>query len=156
MRYVVAGIDKRMPLVGLVTGRFENNGIVTRCRGRAPPVDDVLRSSRQRVSRRCAHAGCATDRGRPVAPSKAELSTDVASEAAGCSHYASFDFDFLRLAVQLRQETVDRRNRRSECPEMIRAFVRSSEITSPRCAEELLDGRNHVLGVRVAQEAGDR
>ena len=47
-----------------------------------------------------------------VAPTKAELSTDVAGKAAGSGHYTSFDFDFLRLAIKLRQQPIDRRNHR--------------------------------------------
>ncbi len=59
---------------------------------------------------------CAADGSVAVAPAEAELSTDVASEAAGCSHDAGFDFDFLRLAIQLRQQAVDLPASPSECP----------------------------------------
>src|SRR5579864_2496049 len=45
-----------------------------------------------------------------VAPAKAELCADVARERTSRGHYASFDFHFLRLAIELRQQAVDNRD----------------------------------------------
>src|SRR6185312_10129674 len=73
-----------------------------------------LRCAAKGGNRRRTHAGCAADGGRTVAPTKAELSTDLAGKAAGSGHYTSFDFDFLRLAIKLGQQTIDRRNRRRD------------------------------------------
>ena len=52
----------------------------------------------------------ATDRAVAVAPAETELRADVAGKLPGCGHYSGFDFNFLRLAVQLRQQAVDGRN----------------------------------------------
>ena len=68
---------------------------------------------------------------RAIAPAEAELRADVASEAAGRSHDAGFNFDFLRLAVQLCEQAVDLGSTPG-ISEMISELVRSSDITSPR------------------------
>ena len=51
--------------------------------------------------RRSAYGGRAADSSWVVAPAKAELGTNFAREAAGRGHDARFNFDFLRLAVEL-------------------------------------------------------
>src|SRR5438132_14386963 len=63
--------------------------------------------------RRGANALHAAKAGCTVAPAKAELHADVASEAARGCHHAGFNLDFLRLAIQLLDDAVNlRQNRR--------------------------------------------
>ncbi len=90
-----------------------------------------------------------------VAPAKTKLRADVAGELPGRSHYARFDFDFLRLAVQLRQQAVDGRNhlRNVVDDDGVGAIV-SHHIAALR--EELLYRDDNVFRLGIAQEAGDR
>jgi hypothetical protein len=89
-----------------------------------------------------------------VAPAEAELRTDVTCELPRRRNHARFDFHFLRLAVQLRQQAVNDRNhfRNIVDDHRIGAFIRN-HVTALR--EELLHGEHHILGVGIAEEAGD-
>ena len=60
-------------------------------------------------------SSCAADRAVSVAQAEAKLGTDVAGEAAGCGDHAGFNFHFLSLAVQLREQAVNSESLR-ECP----------------------------------------
>src|SRR6202011_5212699 len=61
--------------------------------------------------RRRTNSLVSADRGVSVAPAKTELGADIAGKLARSSHHPSFNFDFLRLAVELRQQAVDGRKR---------------------------------------------
>src|SRR5436305_4893952 len=62
---------------------------------------------RRRRANRLVSADCAV----AVAPAKPELRADIAGKLPRRGYHASFNFDFLRLAVKLRQQAIDRRNR---------------------------------------------
>src|SRR5205807_8326126 len=98
---------------------------------------------------RSAHAGGAAHSSVSVAYAEPELGADIAREAAGGSDYASFDFNFLRLAVQLSQQAVNRRHHRRNVgdDQRVGAIV-GDHIAALR--EEFFQSWNHVLGVGVA------
>ena len=90
-----------------------------------------------------------------VAPAKAKLGTDVAREAAGCGHDAGFNFHFLGLAIELRQQAVDRRHHlRNVLDDQSIGAVVGDNVAA--LGEEVLYRGDDVLGVGIAQEAGDR
>ena len=99
--------------------------------------------------------GSAAQRRVAVTHTEAKLRTNVPRKVAGSSYYASFDFNFLRLAIQLGQQAVDVRDdgRNVLHDQGIGAIVRDDIAT---LAQQLLGGGNHVFGARIAEESRDR
>ena len=114
MRTLLLALTKLRPLVGLVTGRFENSGICASSGGAAGR--DVTRRQAADRGRRSSDCGSAADCGVAIAPAETKLGTDVAGEAAGCGHDAGFNFHFLGLAIELREQAVDGSASPKECP----------------------------------------
>ena len=153
MRTLLLALTKVRPLVGLVTGKFENNGIWLPVV--VLPARDIARGQTAHRGRRSSDCRSAADRGFAVAPTETKLGADIAGEAAGCGHDAGFNFHFLGLAVKLRQQAVDGRHHRRNVldDQSIGPVVRDNVAA---LGEEILHRGDDILGVRVAQETGDR
>src|SRR5690242_4867490 len=95
--------------------------------------------------------GSTTDRSDIIAPAEAKLYADVAREIARGGNDAGLDFDFLGLAVQLRQDALDVRKRAGNVLNDERVGARVGGDVAAR-GEKLLDDRRYVSRVGVAEE----
>jgi hypothetical protein len=89
-----------------------------------------------------------------IAPSETKLRADVTSELPRRRYHASFDFHFLRFAVELGQQPVDGWNHFWNIvdDDRVGAFIRN-HVTALR--EEFLNRDHHILGMSVAEETRD-
>src|SRR5580698_10217367 len=154
IRMLLLAFRKVKPLLGEVEPRLENNGIVDP-RPASGRYRNVTGRQAADGTRGCAGSGVSADRTVSVAPTKAQLRTDVAGKLPRRRYYASLDFHFLRLAIQLRQQAIDRRNhfRNVVDDHGVGTFIRN-HFTALR--EKLLYREHDIFGVGIAQVAGNR
>src|SRR5436189_1787419 len=91
----------------------------------------------------------------PIAPTETNLGANIPREAAGGSYNSGFNFDFLRLAIELSKQPVNSRHhgRNILNDQSISPIVRD-HISALR--KETLDCRHDILRVRIAQKSRHR
>jgi len=149
IRTLLLALIRVRPLVGQV--REQRN----LCSRGARTGRDIAGGQAANRGRRRTHARSTTNRAGAVAPAKTKLGTDVSSEAASSGYHAGFNFHFLSLTVELSQQPVDGWHHRGNVLDdksigpVVRDYVSA-------LSKETLDCGYNVLGMCVAQEAGNR
>ncbi len=90
----------------------------------------------------------------PLPQPNPSCTPDIASKVARGRYDASFNFNFLRLAVHLLDDAVDLRKDRGNIvnDDCVGAFIGHHIAT---LTQEFLDRQQNVFGMRIAEEAGD-